>query len=491
MKKFKSLLRENYHIVVLSVMLAAVFYVVAHVWFILDDAVYRQVAVCDWSEILWFMKWHLMTMNGRTLVHFFAILFLRNNWRLEVWRFLCTFAFCAVPLLCAKISAEGRKISRSAVLLIIFLMTSTYPYIWDSSVYWLAGSFNYLFPSVMLLVIILIHTKKPDSLWLIPLSFFCGATTDQVGIMTIGFFVLVILDRIINRQKITLRSVLFFLSSCAGYAMIMICPGTYKRFTNQGGMDIRGFSYNLFKLVRIRWIDNLCIATFTVCITLIVIFWLYKFKNQNSFTKKANPVLAVLLAVLTAANLLLKARIVAAKLMHQPVTFSESLNKAIIIIWLIYAAIFIGSIMLSGLYIYIFSKKAMPLICLILAMGSQFMMAVSDMSLSRTCVPGLFAFYVFMTYSVGEFLKSGIIKNVKLKPLLKAGFVGLCIVSCAFQVVTGLHCVFKSEPYNPKPLSHEEMVQYTDKLLEKNIKFYSGEDWHESIDAFDFSKLYF
>ncbi len=491
MKKIKSLFKENYHIVVLSVMVIAVFYVFIHSGLFSDDSNYRRVAVCDWPEIFQFLKWHIINFNGRTLVHFFVILFLRREWTIELWRVFATAAFCIVPVLCAKMISDGKKISKPAVLLTVFFLTSTFPYVWDSSVYWLSGSFNYLFPSVLLLTAMLCSVKKPDSLWIIPLAFLSGATTDQTGLMTIGFFVLMGIDRAINQKKVSVKSIIFFLSACAGYAMILICPGTYARFTNQGGMGAEGFIYNLIKIIRIRWIDNMCITTLTICIVFFVVFWLLRFKTQTRFTKILNPVLAVSLSVSAALNLLLKAVLLAGKLFNKTIVFSQTVNKAFFALWLVYAALLIGSLLLSGFYIYLFLKKPLPLISVILAYGSQFMMAAASQSMYRACIPALFMIYIFMSFSLTELIKSEKIQSIRNKSMLTAAFVILCVISCAFQAVTGLHCVYKSEPFNPEPMNSSEMTAFTDKLGEENKLYYTGTAWQEKIDLFDFSKLYF
>ena len=130
-----------------------------------------------------------MAENGRLLVHVFVILMLRNKFTFVLWKILTVAGLVAYCDLIAKMASASREQYRSAIMTVIFFFM-TIVNIYTYSIYWLTGSFNYFYPMLFLLALMYLSRKKPGSPALIPLALLCGATTEQVGIMCIGWFFL-------------------------------------------------------------------------------------------------------------------------------------------------------------------------------------------------------------------------------------------------------------------------------------------------------------
>ena len=104
MKKIKNFIIDNYHIAALVLMFLSIGFVMIHNGYWLDDYRYMRPALCDWKVVFQFLKWHILNYNGRTIVHFFVILFLRYKYSLLAWRIICTAVICASCVFISKIT---------------------------------------------------------------------------------------------------------------------------------------------------------------------------------------------------------------------------------------------------------------------------------------------------------------------------------------------------------------------------------------------------
>ena len=96
MKKCACFFKNNYHYIILLLTFAAILCVTLSADLFGDDYFYMKPAVSSFPVVLQFLKWHILKCNGRTLVHIFVLIFLRNSVTVTVWRILSAAAMTAL-----------------------------------------------------------------------------------------------------------------------------------------------------------------------------------------------------------------------------------------------------------------------------------------------------------------------------------------------------------------------------------------------------------
>ena len=487
--KVKNFICSNYHWLLLIVMFLSCAFVAHDIQLYLDDFTYKQAGVCGFAQIVQFMKWHIASYNGRTLMHLIVIAFLRYNWGLAIFKVLCPVLMCMSCLLMSKISTDNSADMRIGTVISATLILFTNVCVWNESIYWLTGFFNYFFPTLLVLICMYLGLKKPHTFWLFPLSLICGATTEQGGMMAFGLFVLLLIDNTIKTKKFSVRYLIYCVLSLAGYLTVLLSGGTSDRIGTQESLGISGIINNAIVIFKENWFGNINMWLFLFAVTISISFWFIKFRSKNKLIGKVyKPALAVLW-LLSVFNVGIKG------LSILGIALPGSLGKIVFILWLIYAVVFFAMFAVSGILIYADSGNPTAFIAFALGSGSQLMMAVSQKSYLRTCLPMLFMYIIFIVISsieINAYIKNKHtkLKKIKLKPLVSI----LLIVSCAFQVYTGIGNLHTTEPENINKsfsgLNQEEMDSFTDKLKKDFLDYYTNpdSDWNNKTDVTDFSE---
>lgn len=495
-EKIKNFVKNKYHIILLVLLFLSVGYTVYHVnFYCSDDYNYKRIAVSDWSVIFDFMKWHIRNWNGRTIVHFVEMMFLRYKYGYVAWQVLEAFTVTGVCAAAAKAASQSKEDFRRACTFSIFLFAAVVPHFWKWSVSWIPGSFNYIIPGAGVVLLILITKKRSDTFWLYPLSLLCAATTEQAGIMTVGLFTLLTGEYFLSNKKLNKKYFICFLLSVAGYVTVVFSPGIFKRSDTQGKLGFGDIMTNMFTVLRRRWLDNLYIVVLIVCIAAFSAFWLIKYKNQNKFTKKINVPAAISICILTILNLGLKMILILAKFLGRNIEFPQTLNNILFAVYIIYLIVYFGSFCLSTVLIYQNKKDVFPFIAFVLGLGSQIMLALSEASLHRMSVPGYFMFMIYAVYSFTAFIKdmeSNPKIQKKIKPFVKALPVIICALACLAQGYLGARVTLKGirpADYVNDPVSQTELDGFLSDLNKEFGTYYSGDQWHEKYDIKDFTLI--
>lgn len=497
MKKCACFFKKNYHYIILLLTFAATLCVTFSADLFGDDYFYMKPAVSSFPVILQFLKWHILKCNGRTLVHIFVLIFLRNSVTVTAWRILSVAAMTALCWFIPRLLFNDQKLFRLGVCAASFVLMTVRPNMYNQPVYWLTGSINYLFPILLLVVIMFISLKKENSKWLFPLAFLCGATVEQIGMMCIGWFVLLIINEKISRKKLSRHFFGCLVFSIVGFLTIVFSPGTFTRMTNQDGLNDQSYFTVLLAMARKNWLDNISIYIMIILLSVSFCIWSYHFRKKNRFTGFVAKIAMPVFAVLFVLNSMLRVCVTfCGMFLQKEIDFGEKTNRFFLILWFMYFALFVFLSLYSAVLIYTEKHDFIPIIALILAYGSQFMMVITKTVLFRTCFPAIIFFAIYLAYSYAVFA-NGILKskpNEKNGKLLNLGRAAVCIAcafACIFQMYFGVNgdCLFKEDKQSIKPYSHEEMEQMLDQMDISIKEYYSSEnsDLKLKYDPYDFS----
>lgn len=489
----KGFLYNNYHHIALLLFTLTNIYILFNTGIYLDDLWYKSIAVCSPSVMLEYFKWHYMNENGRLLMHVLATIFLRNKTTFIIWKVLLTFALIVYCKIIAKLISADCEKQKAIITLVMFLyMTVTFG-VYTRSVYWLTGSFNYFLPVLMLLLLMYWSEKKPNSVLLILWSFLCGATMEQTGMMAFGWFILVIFDAIVRKEKLKVNTVLCAAFSALGYATVIFAPGTSTRVSNQGFQGIRSVAKNILIIIRQNWLDNISVIIMVSLLAFCTAYWLYKFKDNNRLSGKITVPVIVYLISASILNCLLKIVIFVSGFLGKNI-YSPNLNKVIGILWGVYLIVFAVSMVYVIIRLYIEKHAFLPFAATILAIGSQVMMAASNNSPERTCISGTTMFMFLIIYSV-RYIYSDIKQHkskISIKrPLIRTLVVFICAFACVYQLAffsIGGACGVPYDSVKYHAVDKNGLKELTDGRKQSNIDFFSNPDsvWNVQYDVFNF-----
>lgn len=177
------------------------------------------------------MAEHYRTVNGRALVHVFAHGLL--EFPTAVFALVCLGCVLAVMGLSLR-HWELTRLGRARALAVYLLLFLAMPaQIMTQGVMWVSAFCNYVIPCVM--VCLLIHqVLGRKSGWIVlPLAALCGATTEQMGAVTICVLVLLAFGNWRDGYRHPGRTLGSILCAGAGYASIFLSPSTQGRLLRE------------------------------------------------------------------------------------------------------------------------------------------------------------------------------------------------------------------------------------------------------------------
>ncbi len=323
-------------------------------------------------------KDHYLLANGRAIVHFLVTVFIALP--PIFWQILNSALLATIICVIANFfNSEKAKYVVTFAALGMFMALGTDMV--RESIYWLTGSFNYVYPFAILVVYWYLLCKKEGckTYILCILAFLSSATTEQNGMMTFGLTLLYILDiKFIRKEKINKKYFWVLAIALLGFCSVYFAPATFVRYgleTEQGILDIIKGQLPLLYYNFISKSYMLPYVIFTLLAT-----GLYNFKHSNRFAIKIVSLLNIpaICLVLYISN--------------APYT-KVSVWAAIVGFTLIFGA----NILLIFLHLLKSKASGYFIICtaLILAIGSQFMMSASPVSGPRTMLCGVLCLMIF------------------------------------------------------------------------------------------------
>lgn len=224
---------------------ALTFMVLGNVTLYGDDYFYHSFLDNNLADFISTHLQHYMMNNGRVFVHLLVTIFLALP--LMVWKVFNSLLLGIFVYGAARIVMSGREnssfiqslgtgaIIASSILLLDVAITR-------QSIYWLTGSFNYVYPLVFLVLywIGLLNAKNSKFKNALPiLAFFSAASTEQNAMMTVGLGVLYLINsRYIAKEKADPVLVYAAIASLVGALTVFLAPATFVRYSmdNKNGI---------------------------------------------------------------------------------------------------------------------------------------------------------------------------------------------------------------------------------------------------------------
>lgn len=359
--KLKCFSRKYWHYIILGIYFILLIYQHGFIHMYGDDFYYGTFLKDN------FIKKHIehyMYINGRALVHFIVTIML--FFKTKLFMIVNPLMIIGVVTLAAKLVTNNKENYKIAIALGLVLFSMLSINITRQSIFWLDGSFNYLFP--MLLALATIHLLKKSiytgkKYWYLPvLSLLSGMTVEQASAITFGGVLLVLLSsKLINNRQLKFNHYLTLILALVGCLTVVLAPGTFMRAEIEG-TNI-SIIENIKDIVKMLFLYK-DMQVYNLLLLLSVIFTLKN--NKNLFSK-----------VLFYLNVFFFVSILLIGGNYTTIIPIDISNKLILAVVLIGILVFLVGLVYLAVYNLIINKDDMILISFILAAGAQLMMIVS------------------------------------------------------------------------------------------------------------------
>ena len=422
MNNILSKLKNNWLYLIIPIIFISFLLIHLNIVYFGDDYYYLTFRNLNVSEYFSKLFEHYQNDNGRFIVHLLVTFFLKLP--LPFWAILNSIFLTGICYFASKILSPSKKEKLPLLCVVLFFFLAFLDIsITRQSVYWLTGSFNYVYPLFLFFAYWYCLTKIENKKYFIAsilLGFLSAATMEQVAMMTFGLTILITLSHwngfhaIKNFCKQNTKLLLLSFITFLGLCTVILAPSQFRRIElenakNSGETSLQETIFENSKFILLKYTVSTHVIPYCILFHLAVIF--YVAKNETKKRKYIGIVLASLNLLLTLYN----------------IGFYTSFKVLTIINYLLVGfTLILYLIQFVYLNIKFYNKLISPLtISAILMIGSQFMMVVSPILGPRNLLFGfvLFAFLILILinqislkrsnfYTVG-FLILALIANFK------------------------------------------------------------------------------
>lgn len=351
---------------------------------------------------------HYFLDNGRLIVHFLDTIFL--SLPIFLWQILNSLMLTGICYFITKIVqiTFDKKENNFFVFSIVFILIASLDIeITRQSVYWITGSFNYVYPLFIFFIywynLLNIDNSKTSFVIAIITGFLASASVEQVGMMSLGLTFLLLFARNSNLKifdlskffKNNYKLLVLVLINVLGLATVLLAPSQFIRLNS--GEEINGLDLMIenskFLINNYTSVKNILAYCILFNLTSIV----YALNNMKN--GKIGSI------ILCALNVLFT---VICTFGIKYASYSIEKILLILLILITYA------ITLFVINKRVFNKLISPLtISVILFIGSQIMMIISPVLGYRNLLPGLIMFSFIVALIAGNLnVNSRILGNI-------------------------------------------------------------------------------
>ncbi|MDR0906011.1 MAG: DUF6056 family protein [Oscillospiraceae bacterium] len=190
----------------------------------LDDYYYGSFTTGGIGYYFHMLAENYTNRNGRTFVHALCALMLTHNlWPFRVFNVLVLFGFSFFG---GKLAGDGRRpLLFCAAALSLLMLTGIA--VLREAVFWASGSFNYLFPTTLVIVFFFCLRNLPETgarrFLILPLGLIAGASTEISGVLAIAA-ALYTLKKPYKLRFATL------ITSAVGFLTLLLSPGMRGKY---------------------------------------------------------------------------------------------------------------------------------------------------------------------------------------------------------------------------------------------------------------------
>lgn len=345
---------------------------------------------------------HYTLDNGRLIVHLLDSLFLKMP--IIFWQILNSLMLTLICYFASKVITKDKKENMPIIsTLFFFLISMLQINVTNQSIYWITGSFNYVYPMFMFFIywylLDRIELNNKYFILSIFIGFISAASVEQVGMMTFGLTVLYLLKNLVffkinkksnkdnNISKYTLinyfkdnkKLILLAVVTLIGIGTVILSPSQFKRMDIEKTKPfIENFMFAI-KFIISNFSFEKNILPYMLLYNISSILFICSLKSNN----KKDKIINYSFIAMHILNILLG--------LYGIYNFSNVLSFGLIVNFTLILINYIASIIFLNIKIY--NKLISPLsISIVLMIGSQFMMIVSPVLGERNLVCGLLMF---------------------------------------------------------------------------------------------------
>lgn len=348
-----------------------------------DDYYYIGFSQGDVAEYFARNAAHYTTMNGRAIVHLLVTFFLSID--MIWWKLLNSFMLACITYFGTKIIPTHTLYSGLA----FFLFTCSLGIALSREcIYWLTGSFNYVYPLFMLFIywyaLLKYRENKKHSTLMCILAFFSSATVEQGGMMAFGLTLLLFARDYFVDKKIDKERIFILCSSIIGIASVLLSPATFVRYQaeNQERLSIGESAINLAKYLANAFLLSKWMLPLNISFILLAC------KKIKEFNKSRALQISLLISIPI---------FIYASYEVTSTSYFE-IDKILAVIYLIYAYITPVVLICINEFKHIKDLPMTFTIATILLVGSQIMMVISSVYGMRNILFGVYMLILITAY---------------------------------------------------------------------------------------------
>lgn len=382
-----------------------------------DDLYYSRDASYGLSYLPHFMYKQLVG-NGRVWVGTAMFFILKYN--IFLFRILNPMVIMLTAVLITKISTSSSEHNStlSKERIIVASLASSLFFVFlpieiaNTTIYYAACAFNYLYPTALVLLygysLHKHYEKIPDgklNIWLLILAFIVGSSVQQVGMMGIGYTVLISLYFGFYRKLNNFKSFIpYYLALILGYCLISYGSIQRLQFEKQTG-HTADFKAVASSLLHTNIFSN-PVSGYVLILSLCCIFWMFTYRKQMA--DKMTAIGHNLLMTALSLGILGYIYVVFYQKYSLDLFTGGIANTLLSICLLGFTAVYLISLIYTSLLILI--DKGYPFLFynVINAIGAQLMLFVVDARFAeayKIIFPSLLLMLVFMVYSLIYFYR--------------------------------------------------------------------------------------
>lgn len=237
--------KETWWIIILVILAFISFFLInKNVIYSGDDYYFLSFSNCNLNEYITKIITHYKLDNGRIIVHVLDTLCLK--FPIVIWSIINSLMLTGICYFVSKISTSDNTNKMPIVFSVAFmLMSSLNILITNQSVYWITGSFNYVYPILMLLMywnfLNKIDYGKKYYIFAIIFAFLASASVEQAGMMAFGLTLLTIfkksegINKFFNRNK---KTFFLLIITLIGLLTVLLAPSQFIRMSSGEDLDI-------------------------------------------------------------------------------------------------------------------------------------------------------------------------------------------------------------------------------------------------------------